>query len=141
MKLEIRLNFGVIIQFFAGFRNVFILIRFSSFRFTNISFRSVSFNDFIKKNTIRFVSFQKNVVSFQKIIRFLPKCFIFIFISFLFVSSLFRFVSVSEEYRFVSFPELEIYLPFRFVSFRYSKLCVLRFVPCRFVSFLTLIFL
>jgi hypothetical protein len=65
---------------------------------------------------------------------FLPKRFIFIFVSFFFVSGLFRFVSVSEEYRFVSFHELEIYFPFRFVSFQ-KIMRFLRFVPFRSVSF------
>jgi hypothetical protein len=75
------------------------------------------------------------VKSEQGVTFFLPKRFIFIFISFLFVSWLFRFVSVSEEYRFVSFHELEICFPFRFVSFQ-KIMRFLRFVPFRFVSFL-----
>jgi hypothetical protein len=55
------------------------------------------------------------------------------YFDFHFVSSLFRFVSVSEEYRFVSFHEFEIYFPFRFVSENYAFLAFrsisFRFVP------------
>jgi hypothetical protein len=65
---------------------------------------------------------------------FLPKRFIFIFVSFLFVSGLFRFVSVSEEYRFVSFRFKNLKFIFRSVSFRFRKLCV-SCVSFRFVSF------
>jgi hypothetical protein len=56
-----------ILHFLSGFRNVIILIRFVSFRFTNISFRSVSFHDIIIFLTFRFVSFQKNIVSFRNV--------------------------------------------------------------------------
>jgi hypothetical protein len=53
------------IYYFAGFRNVTNLTRFGSFRFTNISFPSVSFHDLIILLTFRFVSFQKIIVSFR----------------------------------------------------------------------------
>jgi hypothetical protein len=71
---------------------------------------------------------------------FLPKRFIFIFVSFLFVpflfvSGLFRFVSFPFQRNIVSFRELEIYFPFRFVSFQ-KIMRFLRFFPFRFVSFL-----
>jgi hypothetical protein len=88
-----------IIQKIPGFRNVIILIRFVSFRFTNISFRSVSFHDLIIFLTFRFVSFQKNIVSFRNVswsckFYFVPFCF------------------VSENYAFLAFRSV----PFRFVS-------------------------
>jgi hypothetical protein len=69
-----QLFFG---DYISGFRNVIILIRFGSFRFTNISFRSVSFHDLIIFLTFRFVSRSYN-----------------------FFNVPFRFVS--EKYRFVS---------------------------------------
>jgi hypothetical protein len=58
--------------------------------------------------------------------------FYFRFVSFRFLVISFRSISVSEEYRFI---ELEIYFPFRFVSFQ-KIMRFLPFVPFRLVLFL-----
>jgi hypothetical protein len=73
-----------------GFKKVIILICFGSFRFTKISFRSVSFHDLMIFLTFRFVSFQKNIVSFCNV-SWTWKLF----------SIPFRFVS--ENYAFLAF--------------------------------------
>jgi hypothetical protein len=81
----------------SGFRNVIILIRFVSFRFTNISFRSVSFQDLIIFLTFRFVSFQKNIVSFRNVS---GSCK-FYFVPFRFVSEKYAFLALrSVSFRF-----------------------------------------
>jgi hypothetical protein len=81
----------------SGFRNVIILIRFGSLRFTNISFRSVSFHDFIIFLTS--VSFRFRIISF-------------------------RFVTFHDLVFFVSFQKIMRFL--RFVPFRFvPKLCIL----------------
>jgi hypothetical protein len=88
------------------------------------------FNGYGRCTKKRIIKSEQGVNNF-----FLPKRFIFIFVSFLFVSGLFRFVSVSDEYRFVSFRFMNLKFIFRFVSFQ-EIMRFLRFVPFRFVSFL-----